>query len=319
MTLSIIVPVYNAERYLSKCVDSLLEQDIPQSQYEILLVDDGATDCSGAICDEYASQHDCVQVIHQANGGIGAARNKGIDVAKGEYVMFVDSDDYLDTNVLKALLDKMEQDKLDVLRFDYRNVNEQYEQYEPNRVSRPFMDYRDEVCDGSTFLTHRLGNACYACQFVIRRSLTDGCRFKEGIIFEDTEWLPRLLMKTQRITSTTQIVYNYLTHSNSTTRGRDGEKRIRVQENQLNMIDYMQQQMQQADDKRWFKGMIAQITIGLLSRVSSQSKSERQMMIDKLKRKGVFPLSSYQSTRFAKRKIAIANLSPHLLCFLLHR
>ena len=94
---------------------------------------------------------------------------------------------------------------------------------------------------------------------------------------------------------------------------------MRVRESQLNMIDYMQQQMQQATDKRWFMGMIAHITIGLLSGVSAQPLIERRRVINTLKRKGVFPLSSYQATRFAKRKIAIANLSPHLLCFLLHR
>ena len=107
--LSIIIPVFNVEQYLGKCVDSLLAQDY--DNYEIILVDDGSTDGSGAICDSYVSIDDrCIdyrcdiKVVHQSNAGLSAARNAGIKAAKGEYVMFVDSDDYIDNHILEKLV-----------------------------------------------------------------------------------------------------------------------------------------------------------------------------------------------------------------------
>ena len=141
MLLSIIVPVYNVEKYLRKCVDSLLTQDLPPEEYEIILVDDGSTDQSGTICDEYAADHPIVKAMHQQNGGLSAARNSGVAVAQGRYVQFVDSDDYLEPNMLKTLVEKMETDQLDVLRFNYRNVNERYEVIEPNKDPKRWVNY----------------------------------------------------------------------------------------------------------------------------------------------------------------------------------
>ena len=92
--LSIIVPVYNVEQYLSRCVDSLVNQTY--HNIEIILVDDGSPDRSGEICDEYAKKDKRVKVIHQSNGGLSDARNTALDIAKGDYLMFVDSDDWIE-------------------------------------------------------------------------------------------------------------------------------------------------------------------------------------------------------------------------------
>lgn len=101
MTVSVVVPVYNVEKYLHRCVDSLLAQD--KKPLEIILVDDGATDSSGHICDEYADVNDCINVIHKANGGLSSARKAGWQQAKGELIVFVDSDDYLDPSYIREL------------------------------------------------------------------------------------------------------------------------------------------------------------------------------------------------------------------------
>lgn len=100
--LSIIVPVYNVEKYLHRCINSLLKQEL--QSYEIILVDDGSTDKSSYICDEYVKKYSNIQVIHKANAGLGMARNSGINVAKGEYLAFVDSDDFLENGYLNRLL-----------------------------------------------------------------------------------------------------------------------------------------------------------------------------------------------------------------------
>lgn len=104
--ISIIVPVYNAEKVLYHCIDSILSQTF--SDFELILVDDGSNDNSGKICDEYSERDNRIRVIHKANGGVSTARNVGIEVAQGEYICFVDSDDYLEKDYLEALMETRE-------------------------------------------------------------------------------------------------------------------------------------------------------------------------------------------------------------------
>ena len=318
MKLSIIVPIYKVAQYLGKCIDSLLNQDLPREEYEIILVDDGSPDSCPAICEEYAHTHVNVKVIHRQNGGLSAARNSGIEVAQGQYVQFVDSDDFLEPNVLKTLVDKMDADLLDVLRFNYQNVNERYEVFEPNKISKPFVDYRDEVCDGLTFLTERLGFGCYAWQFLLRRELLEGCVFKEGIYFEDMEWTPRVLLKAKRVTSTDMMVYNYLMRQGSITQSVDEKKKRKVLDDRLSLIGSMKQQKEKAGDKRWFEGMIGQMAVGIIGSASNDFWGRHKELLKQLKEEGIFPLSSYHATDLAARKIRLANISPMLLCLLLH-
>ena len=318
LKLSIVVPIYNVEQYLSKCVESLLHQDLRSEEYEIILVDDGSPDHCGEICDDYASRFANVKVLHRVNGGLSAARNSGIDAACGKYLQFVDSDDYLESNVLQTIVTKMETDCLDILRFNYQNVNEKYEVFEPNRISKPFVDYRDQLCDGPSFLTERLGYGCYAWQFVIRRELLDSCRFKEGIYFEDTEWTPRLLSKASRVTSTDLMTYNYLMREGSITQSVDESKKRKVLEDKLLLIDSLKEQMEQAGDMRWYEGMIAQTAISTIGYICDNYYLKRRDYMSQLKAKKIFPMSCYQSTSAAARKIKISNVSPRLLCFLLH-
>jgi len=96
---SVIVPVYNAEKYLDKCIQSILNQDY--KNIEVILIDDGSLDNSGNICDEYAKVDSRVKVVHKKNGGVSSARNCGIDIATGEFIMFVDSDDYIEYNMIQ--------------------------------------------------------------------------------------------------------------------------------------------------------------------------------------------------------------------------
>ncbi len=318
LKLSIIIPIYKVEQYLRRCVDSLLNQDLPREEYEIILVDDGSPDNCPAICEEYARAHDNVKVVHRENGGLSAARNSGIEVALGQYVQFVDSDDYLEPNVLKTLVEKMDADHLDALRFNYQNVNERYEVFEPNKISKPFVDYRDEACDGLTFLNERLGFGCYAWQFMLRRELLENCVFKEGIYFEDMEWTPRLLLKASKVTSTDLMVYNYLMRQGSITQSVDEKKKRKVLDDRLSLIGSMKEQSEKVNDKRWFEGMIGQMAIGIISSASGDFWGRRKELLKQLKEEVIFPLSSYHATDLAARKIRLANISPMLLCLLLH-
>ena len=116
--ISVIVPVYNVERYLRRCVDSILHQTY--RNLEVLLVDDGSTDASGAICDEYAAQEERVTAVHQKNGGLSAARNAGLERAQGTYLCFVDSDDFLDSRMLETLCRDLQEQDADVAVVGFR-------------------------------------------------------------------------------------------------------------------------------------------------------------------------------------------------------
>ena len=320
MKLSIVVPIYKVESYLRKCVDSLLNQDLSKEDYEIILVDDGSPDRCGEICDEYASRYANIRVVHRKNGGLSAARNSGIEVAQGKYIQFVDSDDYLEPNVLKTLIEKMETDNLDILRFNYQNVNENYEEIHPNKDPKRFVDYRDEICDGITFLNERLGPACYVWQFMLKRELLLDKKnyFKEGIYFEDTEWTPRLLIQAQRGTSVSTMVYDYLIRQGSITKSVDIKKRQKLLDDSLSLVDSLKEQMYKVADKRWYEGMIAQIVVSIIHTISKEYYPLRKKYLAVLREKMVYPLLIYHLTPSAIRKVKLVNFSPALACLLLH-
>ena len=316
--LSIIVPIYGVEQYLRKCVDSLLNQDIPSSEYEIILVDDGGRDRCPQICDDYAAVHDNVRVIHRENGGLSAARNSGVEVAQGAYAMFVDSDDYIELNVLGGVMAQIERDQLDVLRYDFRNVNENYEEFHPNKDPKRDVDLSATIVDGETFLNERLGPGCYAWQFVIKRELLEDCIFKEGIYFEDTEWTPRLLLKATRVASTPTIVYNYLWRSGSITLPTDPIKRKKVIDDKIALIRGFKEQQEMVKDKSWFEWMTSFTAMTILGMLAKMPSSERKLYLKELKSRDIFPLSTKKERMLShKVKTMLANISPSLYCILM--
>ena len=317
--LSIVVPVYNVEDYLSKCLDSILNQDIDKDDYEIIVVNDGSTDGSGGIAKEYAEKYSNITLINQENQGLSGARNSGIKIAKGKYIQFVDSDDYLEPNVEKFLVDKMIKENLDVLRFNYQNVNEKGDAFDPNKASKLYVDYTDSVCDGLQFLNERLGYACYAVQFMIRTDLVRSIPlFREGIYFEDVEWTPRILTVANRVTSESRIIYNYLVRQGSITKAKTLEKKRKIVDDKIFLIELMKSQMADNGDKRWYEGMIAHSFVSVISIVAKDYYPQRKKYLDVLKGKRIYPLSTYHLTPSAAKKVRLINFSPAFACWLLH-
>lgn len=318
--LSIIVPVYNVERYVRKCVDSLLNQDI--DNYEIILVDDGSTDGCGVICDEYAANHNTcpIRVIHQDNAGLSAARNSGIEVAQGVYIMFVDSDDYIEPNVLAGLMAQVEQEHLDVLHFDYQNVRMnaagQYEVFQPYKFPHP-VDCRTDVVSGERYLDERMGYGCYACHFVINREVAS--TFTSGIHFEDTEWLPRMLLAAKRVNSTQTIVYNYFERPGSITKTQGDVEKIRKNiEDCIFVIAKYNDYRKQFPECYWLRNMQSMMAVSVLANVANNMYPERKEYIARLRSLGVFPLTIADQGKTYARKARLMNMSPLLAVELLH-
>lgn len=325
MKLSIIVPVYNVADYLPKCLDSLLAQDLLQNDYEIIVVNDGSTDNSGDIAQQYADKYANITLINQSNQGLSGARNTGIKHANGEYIQFVDSDDYLEENVLGGLMTQVEKDNLDVLRFKYQNVrinneSKEYEVFKPYKSdSFLFDNYSSSVTDGISFLNERFGTACYAVMFIIRKTILDNCIFKQGIYFEDTEWTPRMILKSNRIASTDTIVYNYLMREGSITKAVNKDKQRKVLEDKIKLIDSLLEYSNILEDRSWFERMIAGTVLSIIGCISADFYDERKKYLKELKQRNIYPLSYNKTTNGTKRKLQLINLSPSLYCWLIHK
>ena len=184
--ISVVIPVYNVEVYLRECVDSVLAQTM--QDFEIILVDDGATDSCGTICDEYGAKNERVRVIHQPNGGLSSARNTGLDAATGEYVYFLDSDDYIETYALEQLWSMARKENADVVFFD---ASVFFTDCEPD--PKAYQYHRSKTYapkNGRQMLLELLDTDEYRTAvplMLLRREYMrkHGLRFRPGILHED--------------------------------------------------------------------------------------------------------------------------------------
>ena len=205
--ISIIVPVYNVENYIAECVDSILQQNLKNA--EIILVDDGSTDGSGKICDTYASNYSFIKVIHQENKGLSGARNAGITNATGEYLMFLDSDDYINKNVnLQRIINYLHGD---VIQYKFVYYYEQSNKY---IYLNDYIIEENENSDINAILYNHLKRgylSSTATDKFIRREvvLQNHILFQEGIVSEDLEWVLRLFQKIKTFQLMNENIYVY--------------------------------------------------------------------------------------------------------------
>lgn len=198
--ISIIVPVYNVEAYLSRCVNSILTQTY--DDFELILVDDGSTDNSGKICDNFVSSDPRIRVIHKENGGVSSARNAGLDICVGKYVSFVDSDDFIAPIMLENLHSLAEKEKADIVDCGFTRV---FDSTQPQDITST-----DEytITDGRTAIRN-LPGAASSWAKLYRRELFRNLRFEEGRIYEDTLLLPFLYYEAEKVVTTPASYYCY--------------------------------------------------------------------------------------------------------------
>lgn len=320
--LSIIVPLYNSEKYLPKCLDSLLHQDIPHDKYEIILVNDGSPDGSKQLAEQYAAQFSNIIVLSQPNKGTSGARNTGIRQATGQYLYFVDPDDYVLENSLSVLLDRMDRDRLDVLRFGYREVDEQYQPTKScKHPEQP--DYSPEIMDGCTFMAKRLGVACYVWTYIFKTSLIkdNDIFFLEGDYFDDTPWLPRIFQKAQRVDSIEYYRHFYLIRGNSLVQANNPRSIQKKIDGQVFLIKELSHQRNLTDSipaKKWYRRMLTHSTLSLMSLIGIHQYDTRKQYIDLLQSSAVLPLSWSMTSAMNKCKVFLINISPDLFCRLIH-
>ena len=224
MLFSVIIPVYNVEKYLRACLDSVLNQTF--SDWEAVCVNDGSTDGSAAILREYAAKDNRFLVVEQPNAGLSAARNTGLKHAVGDYVLFLDSDDWLETNALETLAGNL--DGEDLVCFSGRRYLELEDCSLPadqleERVYQSGMDYYNE----NALQRRDFAFVCVVLRLYKRSFLEEnGLRFKEGIFHEDNLFTPLACYYARRVKVINRCLYDYRVRDNSITTTYN-EKRLR--------------------------------------------------------------------------------------------
>lgn len=213
MKLSIVIPLYNKEKYIDRCLTSLLTQDVSPNEYEIIIVDDGSKDSSGPIAHSYAEKHANIQFFSQKNAGPSAARNRGLEAAKGDYIYFLDADDFLAANVLKSLLELAEQNNLEILEFDTKEIKDGEL---PDSLPQNLQDLTVPVMDGITYIAeHDFRNEAW--RYIINKAflIDTGIKFIEGTLYEDAIFTISLFLRANRIAKADLDVHRYVVVENS--------------------------------------------------------------------------------------------------------
>ena len=253
--VTVIVPIYKVEKYLHRCIDSIINQTY--SNLEIILVDDGSPDSCGAICDEYARIDNRIVVIHKANGGLSDARNAGLDIMHGSFVTFVDSDDYISLDYVERLHKVLKDNNADI-----SVCAEAYVLELPNGkekvIKRPFRDY-----EGTKVLTAEEALSCSlrqdlfeaaACAKLYCANLFAGVRYPVGFAYEDQGTTYKTFLKSRRIAFLGDYLYFYLQRSGSILHSSGSSKRfwdgIQMVEKQCNDVVAKHPNLKKAADSR---------------------------------------------------------------------
>lgn len=209
--ISVIVPIYKVERYLPQCIDSIIKQTY--NNLEIILVDDGSPDQCGTICEKYAKKDNRIKVIHKNNGGLSDARNVAIDVSTGEYILFIDSDDYVAANHIEHLYHMLITSHADMAIELWQTF---YEGTTP--VIDTLKGKHEVILDSDEALTNMFYQKNFdtnACAKLYKRQLFDDIRFPKGWLYEDLPTTYRLIQRCKQIVLSDYKSYYYLLRNNS--------------------------------------------------------------------------------------------------------
>ena len=209
--ISIIVPVYNVEKYFDGCMESLLGQTY--EEFEVIVINDGSTDGSAVLCDKWAEKDKRVRVVHQENKGLAAVRNKGLELARGEYIAWVDSDDYVDKSYLEKMLETRENTRADMVMCSFYTDTDGTVECTGKRV------FHVETMDRQAFLERLYTHGMYSVVWnkLLPREAYQGVQFPVGRVFEDSSVMRQLTARCKKIVVIDEPLYFYRRHGESIT------------------------------------------------------------------------------------------------------
>ncbi len=205
MKLSIIIPVYNAEKYLQKCLESIFVQGMPLEDYEVIAVDDGSTDSSLKILENFKEKYHNLKIISQKNKGEAGARNTALKIAQGDYITFLDNDDYYNPDALAKALDKVKKENLDILYFAIHHISEEYQ----------YLNSLPNLSNGEVFLGLLHERRPFPATMYRREIMGDRLFPLDILVGTDSVFNALVQSKAKRVSFSSDLVYNYLVRPNS--------------------------------------------------------------------------------------------------------
>ena len=292
--LSIIVPVYNVEKYLERCVDSLLHQDLPHDEYEIILINDGSTDNSYEIAKRLAGEHDNIVLLTQENQGLSGARNTGLEHAKGKYIMFVDSDDSLLPNVIRNIFFMVEKYSLDVCNFRHK-----YFDQNGKVIECPLQKLNSQIVfDGRYAITHGAEIAS-VWRNVYSHCLLDKyqLRFLDKIYHQDVDFNLRMFAYADRMMFSDDLIYCYYYNDSAISRVTDSKKAIKHISDDFTIVRHIRDFSEQDEYGKILKDFYQKhgnslLVSKLICMINSKllSKEEKIQLFNRLIALGLYPV-----------------------------
>lgn len=319
--LTIVVPAYNVEKYLKRCIDSCLDQDIPKESYEIIIVNDGSTDNTLRVANELSDSQTNVKVIDQANTGLGGARNTGLKDAQGKYIWFIDSDDYIEKNVLQGLISQAEKHELDALFFWLRRV---YDVEYSSQNNETHFDCSQPSIPKNIVMTGRQAviqgyYPCSACCILLKRDflLSKQLRFRSDIYHEDVEFTYKMICKANKVLFIQSAPYLYFTHVGTMTTSKSVAS---IKKNRLDdivvAVSFLGLAEEYTGDAELYSVIIKRAKGLLFSLLWQAWQSRRtwshngitQALIEKMESEGLYPLKApFRNTKQAIMTRVILN------------
>ncbi len=299
MKLSIIIPVYNTGNYLEDCLNSLLNQNISKDEYEIIIINDGSTDNSLEIAEFYAFKFDNIIIYTQFNQGVGNARNSGIDLAVGDYIYFIDPDDYLISNTLNELVDRIELNNLDILTFTSIQVLKS----QPNESRKVSNSIISKIRDGKDYIAnYKYKNEVW--WYLIKRDflLNSHIRFIEGRWMEDAIFTAKLFLQANAMANFPLDAHRHLLVESSAMISKEPKHYLRVIDDNRNAAIVFETIIAELNKKNINTKCVGRLIVRQQSFVffmmvrmlkSTITIEQIRLIIDELSKTGAYPLKDF--------------------------
>lgn len=295
MKLSIIIALYNTETFIEKCIRSIyVENELSADQYEVIVINDGSTDNSRIIIERLQNEFSNIKLINKENGGQSTARNIGFNLAKGDYIFCLDSDDFIDSNVLVKALNYCIKNDLDMLPIFYRTYSESYDELKEKKDNYPIVDI---IMEGGDFMNKFVVSGSM-WRYLYKTSLLKQYNLflTEGIYHEDEEFIIKILSYTKRISYQRHMVYNHIVRFNSTVNKKTKEHRDKLLKDLLVVIKNLEQHRHIFNEtSKEYIGIskkLEQLTVSIFLRMKADKLNfaETKYFINELKEFNLYPL-----------------------------
>lgn len=315
LLVSVIIPVYNVAPFLRQCLDSIINQTY--QNIEILLVDDGSTDDSGKICDEYAKNDARIQVIHKKNGGQATARNDAIKVAQGEYVIYIDGDDYIGHTHIQSLIQAAE-------KYDADFVQCEMEKFYNNFNVLKVYPLNKEMCKTQIYsASDALKEFSYQGKFtpspvckLIKKDLMAGLEFPVGVGYEDMAVVYKVIGRAHRIVYISEISYYYRQHNGSTMHTKFSDKKVdRIRIAKL-FLNYVKENYPEVVISAYTRYSLAQLQLLMELPFGKKYRNLRNIAFHNLKESRTIVLHDKEAPTRLKVMIGASYLGPVILILL---